>query len=645
MFDFFRRHTRVLQFLLLLLIVPSFVVFGIQGYDKFSEGKDEVAKVDGQAITRGEWDQAHRNQIERLRTQMPNVDVKLLDTPEVRQRVLDDLIRQRVLFAASRDLHLVPTDERLKRLFETDPQFANFRNADGTVRKELLAAQGMNSQQFAARLSQDMALNQVLAGVGGTALAPNAVARAAVDAFYQRRDVRVQTFAAKDYLAKVQASDADLQAYHDDPAHAARLLSPESVSFEYLVLDLPTVARGISVPEDDLRKYYTENATRYEQPQERRARHILIKAEAGASADAKAKAKARAEALLADVRKNPAGFADIARASSEDPGSAKQGGDLDWFGRGAMVKAFEDVAFALKKGEISGVVESDFGFHILQLEDLRGGDKRSFESVKSEIEAEVRKSLAQKRYAEVAEQFSNLVEQEDTLQPVADKLKLTVQRAERFTRAFKSEAGSVLANPKVVEAAFLTDNLRNKRNALAVEIGPNQLMSLRITEHLPARKQALAEVREQVKAAVLQAKAAKAARDEGAARLAQWKTQPAAAGTLPAAVTLSRVKTQDLPRAVVEAVLKAKADALPAWVGVDLGDEGYAVAVIEKVLPADLADTGSLDKAREQYTQLWSQAESEAYYAALRKRYKAVVLDSAKGSSAEEPAASAIPAK
>lgn len=638
MFDFFRRHTRVLQFLLLLLIVPSFVVFGIQGYDKFSEGKDEVAKVDGQAITRGEWDQAHRNQIERLRTQMPNVDVKLLDTPEVRQRVLDDLIRQRVLFAASRDLHLVPTDERLKRLFETDPQFANFRNADGTVRKELLAAQGMNSQQFAARLSQDMALNQVLAGVAGTALAPNAVARAAVDAFYQRRDVRVQTFAAKDYLAKVQASDADLQAYHDDPAHAARLLSPESVSFEYLVLDLPTVARGISVPEDDLRKYYTENATRYEQPQERRARHILIKAEAGASADAKAKAKARAEALLADVRKNPAGFADIARASSEDPGSAKQGGDLDWFGRGAMVKAFEDVAFALKKGEISGVVESDFGFHILQLEDLRGGDKRSFESVKSEIEAEVRKSLAQKRYAEVAEQFSNLVEQEDTLQPVADKLKLTVQRAERFTRAFKSEAGSVLANPKVVEAAFLTDNLRNKRNALAVEIGPNQLMSLRITEHLPARKQALAEVREQVKAA-------KAARDEGAARLAQWKTQPAAAGTLPAAVTLSRVKTQDLPRAVVEAVLKAKADALPAWVGVDLGDEGYAVAVIEKVLPADLADTGSLDKAREQYTQLWSQAESEAYYAALRKRYKAVVLDSAKRSSAEEPAASAVPAK
>jgi peptidyl-prolyl cis-trans isomerase D len=645
MFDFFRRHTRILQFFLLLLIVPSFVVFGIQGYDKFSEGKDEVAKVDGQSITRGEWDQAHRNQIERLRAQMPNVDVKLLDTPDVRKRVLDDLIRQRVLFAASRDLHLVPTDDRLKRLFETDPQFANLRNPDGTVRKELLAAQGMNSQQFAARLSQDMALNQVLLGVGGTAVVPNAVARSAVDAFYQRRDVRVQTFAAKDHLAKVQASDADLQAYYDDPKHAARLQSPESASFEYAVLDLPTIARGISVAEDDLRKYYTENAVRYEQPQERRARHILIKVDAGAPADAKAKAKARAEALLAEVRKNPAGFADLAKANSEDPGSAKQGGDLDWFGRGAMVKVFEDTAFALKKGEVSGVVESDFGFHILKLDDLRGGDKRSFDSVKPEIEAEVRKSLAQKRYAEVAEQFSNLVEQEDTLQPVAEKLKLTVQRAERFTRGFKAEPGSVLANPKVAEAVFLADNLRSKRNTLAVEIGANQLLSLRVTEHQPARKQALAEVREQVKAGVLQAKAAQAARDEGAAKLALWKTQPAAAGALPAAVTLSRVKTQNLPRAVVEAVLKAKADALPAWVGVDLGDEGYAVVVIEKVLPADLTEAGSLDKARDQVAQLWAQAESDAYYTALRTRYKAVVLDSAKAKATEESAAASSPAK
>ena len=642
MFDFVRRHTRILQFILLLLIVPSFVVFGIQGYEKFNEGKDQVAKVDGQPVTQADWDAAHRSQVERLRAQMPGVDVKMLDTPEVRQRVLDELVRERVLFAAARDLHLSPTDERLQRLFQTDPQFAGLRNPDGTVRKELLAAQGMNSELFAARLRQDLSMRQVLLGLGSSAVAPDSVARTAVDAFYQRRDVRVQRFNPADFSAKVSVGDADLQAFYDDPRQAARFQTPESVALEYVVLDLPTVAKSITVPEDELRTYYTENAARYEQPAERRARHILIKAEAGVSAEAKAKAKARAEELLAEVRKNPAGFADAARKASEDPGSAKQGGDLGWFGRGAMVKPFEDAVFALKKGEISGVVESDFGFHVIQLDDVRGGDKRSFESVRTEIETEVKKSLAQKRYAEVAEQFSNLVEQEDTLKPVADKLKLEVHRVDQFTRTFAAEPGSVLANPKVAETAFLADNLTSKRNSLAVDIGANQMLSLRVVEHRPARKQALADVRDAVRAAVVQAKAAQAARAEGEARLAQWKAQAPAAGTLPAAVTVSRggEAPQDLPRAVVEAALRAKAEPLPAWVGVDLGEAGYAVVMIEKVQPADTAETGAMAQVRSQYAGMWAQAEADAYYAALRKRYKVEITGKAKVADDAAPAAS-----
>ncbi|MFM2052123.1 MAG: hypothetical protein RL456_160 [Pseudomonadota bacterium] len=640
MFDFVRSHSRILQFVLLLLIVPSFVVFGIQGYDQFTQGRDAVARVDGQDISRSDWDAAHRNQVERMRAQMPGVDVKLLDTPEMRQRVLEDMVRERVLFAAARDQHLRPTDDRLMRLFQTDPQFASVRNADGSVRKELLAAQGMTSEMFAERLRQDLSMRQVLLGMGATAAVPDSVARTAVDAFYQRREIRVQRFEAREQLARVQASDADLQAHYDDPRHAARFQSPESVTLEYVLLDLPTVARSVSVPEDDLRKYYTENAARYEQPQERRARHILVKAEAGVAADVKAKAKARAEALLAEVRKDPASFAEVARRQSEDPGSARLGGDLDWFARGAMVKPFEDAAFVLKKGEISGVVESDFGFHIIQLDDIRGGDKRSFEAVRAEIEAEVRKSLAQKRYAEVAEQFSNLVEQEDTLQPVASQLKLEVRRVERYTRTARPEGeAAVLAQPKVIEAVFQADTLKSRRNTLALEVGASQMVSLRVVDHQPSRKLPLAEVREQVRTAVLQARAAQAARAEGEARLAQWKAQAPAAASLPAAVVVSRGKGGDLPKPVIDAALRAPADKLPAFVGVDLGDQGHAVVMIEKVLPADTAETGGLDQVRAQYASLWGQAESEAYYAALRKRYKVEITG--KVPAADEPAAAA----
>ncbi|NZD44660.1 SurA N-terminal domain-containing protein, partial [Sphaerotilus sulfidivorans] len=253
MFDFVRRHTRILQFILLLLIVPSFVVFGIQGYDQFSEGRDSVARVDGQDISRSEWDNAHRNQIERMRAQMPGIDVKMLDTPEVRQRVLEQLVDERVIFAAARDLHLTPTEQRLERLFKTDAQFEQLRNPDGSVRKELLAAQGMTSAMFAQRLSQDIAMSQVTSAIALSAFAPETVARAAVDAFYQRREVRVVRFDAREQLGKVQVTDADLQAYYDDAANARRFQSPESVTMEYLVLDLPSVERGISIAEDDLR--------------------------------------------------------------------------------------------------------------------------------------------------------------------------------------------------------------------------------------------------------------------------------------------------------------------------------------------------------------------------------------------------------
>ena len=605
MFDFVRRHTRILQFILLLLIVPSFVVFGIQGYDQFSEGRDSVARVDGQDISRSEWDNAHRNQIERMRAQMPGIDVKMLDTPEVRQRVLEQLVDERVIFAAARDLHLTPTEQRLERLFKTDAQFEQLRNPDGSVRKELLAAQGMSSAMFALRLSQDIAMSQVTSAIALSAFAPETVARAAVDAFYQRREVRVVRFDAREQLGKVQVTDADLQAYYDDAANARRFQSPESVTMEYLVLDLPSVERGISIAEDDLRKYYSENASRYEQAQERRARHILIKAEAGSPADVKAAARSKAEALLAEVKKNPAGFAELAKKSSEDPGSAPNGGDLDWFPRGAMVKPFEDTVFVMKKGEISGIVETDFGFHIIELTDLRGGERRSFESVRAEIEAEVRKSLAQKRYAEAAEQFSNLVEQEDTLEPVAAQLKLTLRRVERFTRAYRpaaqAEGAAVLANPKLVELAFLPDNLAGKHNSQATDIGGNQMVAVRVLDHQPSRRQPLDE--------------------------------------LPAAQTISRARSQDLPRPIVDAVLKASVDTLPAWIGVDLGQDGHAVVMIEKVQAADAADTGPIEQVRQQYAAMWAQAETEAYRAALRKRYKSEIT--AKARPAEEPAAAA----
>ena len=620
MFEFVRTHTRLLQFILLILILPSFVVFGIQGYSSFTEGGNgTVATVNGVAIKQSEWDLSHREQVDRLRQQAPNVDIKLLDSPRFRAESLDALLRQRVLATAQDKLHLVITDDRLQRLFVTDPQFAQVRNADGSVNKELLAAQGMSSEMFAARLRQDMALQQVQGGITGSLVTPASTVGLALDALLQRREVRLARFDIKDYLAKVAPTDADIEAWYK--SHEADFRAPEQASIDYVVLDLAVLKKGIAVPEDDLRKYYTENVGRYTAAEERRVRHILINAPKDAAPDVKQKAKARAESLLAEVRKAPASFAEVAKKNSDDPGSAANGGDLDFFGRGAMVKPFEDAAYAMKPGETSNLVETDFGFHILRLDAVRGGDKKPFEAVRTAIEDEVRQQLAAKRWAEAAEQFTNAVyEQSDSLQPVIDKLKLD-KRSAVVQRQPAPGVSGPLASAKLLEAVFGNDAVKNKRNTEAVEVGANQLVSARVVQHQPARVLPLAEVRDAVRQRLVASQAEALARKDGEARLAQLKADPASA-SLGQPVVVSRPQPQGLSRQALEAVLAADASKLPAVLGVALPGQGYVVARIDKLLPRETRPDEN-QSLQAQYGQAWARAEAEAYYQGLSRRYKA----------------------
>lgn len=618
MFEFIRAHTRLFQGILVLLIFPSFVFFGVQGYSSFREaGNAQVASIDGQSISQNEWDAAHQRAIDGMRRQMPNLDVKLLDTPQMRQETLEAMVRERVLLTAAQKLHLLPTDARLKRLFVADPQYGSLRNPDGTVNKDILAAQGMSSEMFVQQLRLELGMRQVLGSVTESAFAPKAVVSTAFDALMQRREVQAQRFDTKDYEAKVNPSDADLEAYYKD--NQAQFRKAEQADIEYVVLDLDGIRKGITVPEEDLKRYYSENLSRYTLAEERRASHILVKADKSAPAADRQKAKAKAEGILADLRKAPGSFAETAKKQSDDPGSASKGGDLDFFGRGAMVKAFEDAVFGMKAGEISPVVESDFGYHIIRLDAVRGGDKKPFDAVRGEIEAEVGKQLAQRKFAEVAEQFTNTVyEQSDSLQPAVDKFKLEKKTATVMRTPMPGQAGP-LASAKLLETLFSTDSINSKRNTDAVDLGNSQLVSARIVKHQPASVLPLAEVRDRVRQAVVRKQAAALAVKDGKELLA--KLQGNADTALGQAVVLSRGATQQLPRDVIDAVLRADGSKLPAAVGVDLGEQGYWVGRVTKVLPPDAAEAGNPQLAPA-YARAWAAAESAAYFESLKKRYK-----------------------
>lgn len=639
MFEFVRTHNRLLFFVLVLLIFPSFVFFGVEGYSRFNdETSTTVARVDGRKITRAEWDAEHRRQVEQARARMPGLDAAFFDSPEVRKETLEQLVRERVLYAAAMRGHLSVSDERLMRELQNIPQLAALKRPDGSfdvaAYKVMVESQGRTAESFEASLRQDISLRQVTAAVSETGVPAAAAGRAALEALLQQREVQVLRFDSKDQMAGLAPTEAELAAYHK--AHENEFRTVEQARIEYVVLDAAALEQGVVAPEGELRKFYEENIARYTSAEERQARHILVAAAKDAPADARAKAKAKAEQLLEQARKNPAGFADLARKNSDDTLSAPQGGDLGFAGRGAFAaKAQEDAVFAMKVGEISNLVETEFGYHIIKLDAVRGGQKKPFDQVRGEIEAELKKQLAVKEFANAAEQFSNTVNaQSDSLAPAADKLKLKVQTATVQRTPAPGTTGA-LASARLLEAVFSTDALKNKLNTEAIEIGSNQLAAARVVEHLPARVQPLAEVQAQVRERVLVEQAAAKARQAGQARLAELQKADST-GSLPAALTVSRSNPRGQPRELIDAVLRADANKLPQWVGVDLGNAGYALARVVAIKPPS-ADAPEVAQLLPRVGQAWAAAEAQAYYKALERRMKAHIETAAVAAAASSP--------
>lgn len=628
MFDIFRKHTKIMMMVLFLLIIPSFVLFGIDGYNRMSKSDAAVARVGGHDITQSQWDSAHKAEADRFRASRPDVDAKLLDSPDARYATLERLVRERVVTLAAEKAKLSTSDARLARYLQEDPTIASMRKADGKMDMEryrqLAASQGLTPEGFENRVRQDLSSQQVEAGIRATGFATSAVADVSLNAFFEKREIQMVSFQAAAYASKINPTDAEIDAYYQ--ANQDLFQAPEQAKVEYVVLDMDSVKKSIQIPEADLKAYFDQNVGQLSGNEERRASHILINAPKDAPAAERQQAKAKAEELLKAVRAAPASFADMAKKNSQDAGSAVKGGDLDFFARGAMVKPFEDAVFAMKKGDISGVVESDFGYHIIQLTDIKIPKQRSFEELRASIESDLKTQQAQRKFAEVAEIFTNTVyEQSDSLKPVADKLKLDIKTVDNVGRRPLPGATGVLASEKFLATLFSRDTIDKSRNTEAVEVAVNQLAAGHVVTHQAARVMPLAEVRQQVRSKVIAAKAAEMAKKDGADKLAVWK-KDAATANLTSAVTVSRDQTQNVPMPVLVAALRADSAALPAWVGVDLGGAGYAVIRVNKVVPRNEAAQASAKQDRDQYAQWWTAAEAQAYYAVLKERLKVEIL-------------------
>jgi peptidyl-prolyl cis-trans isomerase D len=370
MFDFIRTHQRLMQFLLLLFIFPSFAFFGLEGYSRLTDDNG-VAKVAGQTITKEEWDAAHRQQLERMRQVYGNqFDSKIFDSPQARRAILDNLIAQRALGAEVVASKLVVPDQALQ---QSILQIPGLTKPDGSFDNEqyrvLLAAQGMTQKSYEAGLRREMALQQLNAAIQTTAFAPKTVAENLSSLNDQERTVQMLNFKPDSYAGQVKVTDDMLKAYYDK--NGARFETRNRPTSNTWCWMPPPWPPRPAVTDDDIKAYYEQNQKQYATEEQRRASHILITVKKDASAADKAAAKTKAEGLVAQLRKNPGDFAKLAKANSQDPGSADNGGDLGYFNKGAMVKPFADAAFSLKQGEISDPVESDFGYHVIEVTGIK----------------------------------------------------------------------------------------------------------------------------------------------------------------------------------------------------------------------------------------------------------------------------------
>jgi peptidyl-prolyl cis-trans isomerase D len=633
-----RRAAKVLTYIIFGLIIISFSFWGIESYVKNIGRADYVAKVGGYRITQQEFTNAYRNRLDQLRRMFgQQVDAAMLDNPQQRQAVLEDLINRNVLRDAAVKSGLTITDEQLRKsisameVFQEDGKFSEKRY------EQLLKAQGYTGVGFEERMREDLLLDKAREGIVETAIAPKFQIEQTIRANEQQREVAHATFAPADFVKDVKIEDAAAKTHYD--AHPEEFKVPEKVKLEYAMLSAEKYMAEMTASEGEIKQRYEDKLKQgqYGQPEERQASHILIAAKPDASEADKKTARAKADNVLKEVKASPDKFSDLAKKYSEDTGSAQQGGDLGFFGKGAMVKPFEEAAFAMKPGDIQGPVESDFGFHIIKLTGIKEAKTKALAEVSAEIVNEIKREKANKEFAKHAEHFSDVVfQQPDTLKPAADEFKITLQQSDFVSR--DGQGGNpLLANKKLLDAVFSAEVRKDKRNTEAIEVSPNVLVSARVLDYKPGSKRAFEEAKAGIIEKLKQEEAAKLAVKKGEAALADLKAgKDVAALKWSAAELVSRQNPGALAGPVLGAAFKADTQKLPAIVGAG-GPTGYTLAKITKVVEAPAPDDAKRKTTAQNIAQSMAQNELGALVASLRSRATIDVKQGALEQKAEAP--------
>lgn len=619
MFDLVNRKKRVVQVILGLAVLP-FLFWGVESYRDGSEGF--VAIVEGEEISRREYEQALRDHHERMRAMLgANFDSAILDTFEVRNSVLERLIQQRLLHREAMDNGFTVLDSQLIKTIREIPAFQRDNKFSKQQYEDLLRAQGLTPAIFESRVRQELLLQHLLDGYSEIVFAPKSVVEKVRYLSEVQREISQSKISPDQFLSEMAPEDSDVDNYYEQ--HQADFVLPERARIEYLVLSLEAVANNETVSDDAVNNYFQEHQDEYIQPEERKASHILINVAADAPEDEKQAARVKAQKILEQVKQDADQFGDIAKEYSDDPGSATQGGDLGYFGRGVMVKSFEDKIFSMQLNEISDLVETDFGFHVIKLTDIKQEIRFSLDDVREQIEKKLKLEMVSNNFGEIAEDFSNVVyEQGENLQTAAERFELAIQQSDWITR--NSAQPAILSNEKLLSAVFSEDSVSNHRNTEAIEVKPDTFVSARIVEYKPAAKQSLSVVKDLIVEKLKKQMAEKKAIEEGQATLARLQRgEDLTDVAWSESQLVSFMQSRGLDIETMRVIARTETKDFPVYTGTIDPKGGYNLIRVSKIIAPDLAekDKEKSENFTKQLQQMIAQEEMASYLTAIRKRY------------------------
>jgi peptidyl-prolyl cis-trans isomerase D len=619
MFDFVYRKKRLVQVILALITLP-FAFFGVDYYFRGGGSATEVARVGGETISQVEFANAISDQQDRMRQSAgKDYDPTVFSNPEVRYSMLEQLIGQRVLDQQVRRGNLRVSDAQLAQFIGELAPFQEDGKFSRTKYEQLLISQNMTPLAFEQRVRQELTVAPLQEPIANGNITATSNIERYLALLDQQRQVAVATVSADAYLKDVKIDDAAVKAFYD--ANQGVFQVPDEVKIEYLVLTPDSLMGQITVDPAEVKKQYDDNVKQYTKVEERQASHILVAVKPDATEADKAAAKQKAEALAASARKTPAKFAELAKQNSQDPGSAGQGGDLGSFARdGSMVKPFEDAVFSGKQGDIVGPVQTDFGWHIIRITGVKPGKTQSLDEAKPQIEQDLKRQKATRKFVEAADQFQNLVyEQADSLQAAAKGLNLEVKTTPMLTRA---QVQALAQNsPKLVQAVFSAESLQAKRNTEALEVAPNTLMAARVLDYKPATTRPFDDVKAEIRRQLERNAASELAQKTAKEKLALLEQGKDAGVSFGKPVTLTRNQTQPgFPPDALIKIFQANANKLPAYVGAPAERGSFSVYKVTQVVTPPATDPERLKAFNNRVGDQVGHELFNAYLASLKSK-------------------------